>query len=121
MVKGACMARRVCGRVCREAIYGSKPWTHQNGGVCMVEGVRGRGCMEKGVYMAKGGDMCGRGVCMAGETATAADGTHPTGMHSCFYGFLISCDQMSILSGSSHMFRQTPVHNASLSFSGILS
>ena len=38
--------------------------------------------------MAKGG-MCGRGVCMAGgacvakETATAADGTHPTEMHSC--------------------------------------
>ena len=24
------------------------------------------------------------GVCMAGETATAADGTHPTGMHFCF-------------------------------------
>ena len=35
--------------------------------------------------------MHGRGVCMGGrgecmrdrETATAADGTHPTGMHSC--------------------------------------
>ena len=24
------------------------------------------------------------GACIAGETATAADGTHPTGMHSCF-------------------------------------
>ena len=23
-------------------------------------------------------------ACMAGETATAANGTHPTGMHSCF-------------------------------------
>ena len=23
------------------------------------------------------------GVCMAGETVTAVDGTHPTGMHSC--------------------------------------
>ena len=23
------------------------------------------------------------GGCVAGETATAADGTHPTGMHSC--------------------------------------
>ena len=39
--------------------------------------------------MAKG-DMHGRGVymvgqCMAGETATAADGTHPTGMHFCFF------------------------------------
>ena len=25
----------------------------------------------------------GGGVCVAGETATAADGSHPTGMHSC--------------------------------------
>ena len=24
----------------------------------------------------------GEGACMAGETATATDGTHPTGMHS---------------------------------------
>ena len=33
------------------------------------------------------GGMCGRGVCggeecIAGETATAVDGTHPTGMYS---------------------------------------
>ena len=32
--------------------------------------------------------ICGRGVCMTGvcvarEMATAAGGTHPTGMHSC--------------------------------------
>ena len=25
------------------------------------------------------------GVCVAGEAATAADGTHPTGMHSCCF------------------------------------
>ena len=24
------------------------------------------------------------GACVAGETVTAADGTHPTGMHSCY-------------------------------------
>ena len=36
------------------------------------------------------GGMCGRGcvhgmeACVAGETATAAGGMHPTGMHSCF-------------------------------------
>ena len=29
------------------------------------------------------GDMHGGGACLAGETATVADGTHPTGMHSC--------------------------------------
>ena len=32
------------------------------------------------VILFRGG---GGGVCVAGETATAADGTHPTGMHSC--------------------------------------
>ena len=30
-----------------------------------------------------GGHVWQEGACMAGETATAADGTHPTGMHSC--------------------------------------
>ena len=28
--------------------------------------------------------MRGGGACMAGETATEAGGTHPTGMHSCY-------------------------------------
>ena len=31
--------------------------------------------------------MCGGGACVPGEMATAAGGTHPTGMHSCSYGF----------------------------------
>ena len=35
-------------------------------GACMVGGMCGRG------------DMRGRGACVAGETATVADGTHPT-------------------------------------------
>ena len=39
-------------------------------------------CMEKGVRMAKEGG-CAWQRDMAGETATTADGTHPTGMHSC--------------------------------------
>ena len=38
---------------------------------------------QKGGCVAKGG-MHGRGACVAGEKANAADGTHPTGMHSCF-------------------------------------
>ena len=47
-------------------------------GACVVRGgVHGRGCMR-----GKGG-MHGRGACVAGKTATAADGTHPTVMHSC--------------------------------------
>ena len=69
-----------------------------DGGVCMV-----RACMagdmhggghawQEGMH---GGRVNGRGVhgrgvhggggtCVAEETATAADGTHATGMHSCF-------------------------------------
>ena len=34
-----------------------------------------------GVCVAEG--MCGSGPRVAGEIATATDGTHPTGMHSC--------------------------------------
>ena len=54
------------------------------GGMCGRENVHGRGDMcGRGACMA-GGGMCvwGGGVCVAGETATAAEGTHPTGMHS---------------------------------------
>ena len=38
------------------------------------------GCMAGGVH--GGGGV----VCVAGDTVTSADGTHPTGMHSCFKG-----------------------------------
>ena len=45
---------------------------HGEGEVCLVaEGMRG-----EGGHVVKGG-VCGRGACVAGETATAADGTHP--------------------------------------------
>ena len=47
----------------------------------MAGGMHGRGCAWQGACMA--GGMHGRGVCVAGEMATAVDGTHPTGMHSC--------------------------------------
>ena len=49
--------------------------------------------MTKGACMAK---ECAwqrrrwqRGACVAGETATAADGTHPAGMHSCSFCWLV--------------------------------
>ena len=58
VVKGACVAK---GDV------------HDEGGHTWQRGA----CMAGGVYMV--------GECMAGETATAADGTHPTGMHSRFF------------------------------------
>ena len=50
----------------------------------MAGGVHGRGaCMVGGVH-GRGHEWWGWGACMAGETATAAGGTHPTGMHSCY-------------------------------------
>ena len=52
-------------------------------GACVAGGMHGRGraYMAEGACMA--GGVCGRGACTAGDMATAADGTHPTGMHSC--------------------------------------
>ena len=65
-------------------------------GVCMAGGHAWCGCMAGGMH---GGGMHGRGACVAGdvhgrgcvwqgvmqagEMATEAGGTHPTGMHSC--------------------------------------
>ena len=73
--------------------------------ILFTGGVRGRGVAWQGACMAgacMAGEACvaggvhdrrgvrggghawqGRGVCLAGETATAADVMHPTGMHSC--------------------------------------
>ena len=50
------------------------------GGACVVNVA----CIAKGPCMAGGVQGKGGGV-RAGETATEADGTHPTGMHSCFH------------------------------------
>ena len=63
---------------------------------CSLErgGLRGRGdvrvgsvCVAGGGHgwdgMRGGGGGGGRGACVAGDTATAADGTHPSGMLSC--------------------------------------
>ena len=49
----------------------------------------GGGMHGGGGVHGKGG-MCGEGggSCVAGEMATAVDVTHPTGMHSCSFGFL---------------------------------
>ena len=57
------MAGSVCGR----------------GGACMAGGhaLQGGPCMAGGMH--------GRETCVAGETATATDGTHPTAMHSFYF------------------------------------
>ena len=52
------------------------------GGASVAGGMQGRGCAWQGVCVAGGTFMAG-GACLTGEMATAAGGTHPTGMHSC--------------------------------------
>ena len=51
-------------------------------GACMAGCVCGRGMHGQGGMRGQG-SMHGRRACMVGETATAADGTHPGGMYSC--------------------------------------
>ena len=89
--------KRSCGKVMfSEACV--KNSVHRREGVhgraCVAGGMHGGGsCMAGWGGVAGGhawrGDACmvggmhGRGACMAGDTATAAHGWHPTGMHSC--------------------------------------
>ena len=81
---GVCMGRVVCGR--------GHVW-HR---ACMIGGMHDRGyawqegCGGGHVWWghvwwghAWQGMRGGGGACVVGETATAADGTHPTGMLSC--------------------------------------
>ena len=49
------------------------------------------GCaLQRGACVVKehawqNGGVRGREACMSGDTGNLADGTHPTGMHSCFW------------------------------------
>ena len=52
------------------------------GGACMQGGVCGRGHAWQEACVA-GGHAWQGWACVAGKTAIAAGGTHPTGMHSC--------------------------------------
>ena len=73
----------------------------------MVEGMCGRGVHGKGMCMT--GGHASQGACMAGKTATAADGMHPTGMHSCYF-ILLPSSTMSFLldpKGGSRISRTT--------------
>ena len=60
----------------------------------MVGDIHGGGHVWQGHAQWWGMCMTGdvwQGVSVAGEMATATDGTHPTGMHSCFYKCLRLC------------------------------
>ena len=83
------------------------------------EGVHGRGHAWQGTCMAGvvgGGEgMHSRGhewqggACVAGETATAADGTHPTGMHSCFEFCFTEIDLFIYINDGVPDFRNTSI------------
>ena len=88
---GVCMVGGMAGGVHDR---GHVWWGHAWQGGCGWQGaVNGRGCMVVVACVACVAVVCvagghvwwGRSVCMAGETATAADATHATEMHSCFY------------------------------------
>ena len=78
--RGACMTGAACmvgrwhdGGMCGRSLHGQ--------GACMVGGGhRRQGACVGGMH---DGGACVVGACVAEDTATAADGTHPTGMHSC--------------------------------------
>ena len=70
-----------------------------NGGMCgrecVVGYMHGRGCVWLGAYVVGG--------IRAGETATEAGGTLPSGMHSCLKNFESKLRNMS--NGESHSYR----------------
>ena len=71
------------GRMCRRGCIHGREHAWQ-WGACMAEG-----CAWQGACVTEGGMHGSRacvlgGTCVAGETATAAGGTQPTGMHSCY-------------------------------------
>ena len=83
-LQGRCVADWVGhvwqGGVCGGRHMGDMHSEHMHG-----EQVYDRGHVWQEVCMTGGGGyMCGRGACIAGEMATAVDGMHPTGMHSCY-------------------------------------
>ena len=119
--RGACVATGVCSRgMCGggDMHGGGHAWW---GGMhgrryawqesCIAGGVHGRGHAWQQAYVAGGmhgggcawqrGYMGGwhawQGACMAGEMATAADGTHPTGMPSCCLLFLLNACLVALI------------------------
>ena len=86
---GKVMFSQACG--CPRGRGGHHAW--QREGACVVKGGRVNG--KKGAYVAR-------------ETATAADGTHPTGMHSyfqCKHETLDSCNRTILLFSKQNQWR----------------
>ena len=97
---GACMARVMNAR------------GHVKQGACMIWG-----CAWQGGHAWQG--HVWRGVCVAGEMATTADSTHPTGMQSCFKCIFVTlftwCDcnlyaNIDTCTSQSHRMGMEPIH-----------
>ena len=74
------------------------------GEACVAGGMHGRGVHGRsGVHGRRAcmaGEHAWQGVCVEGETAIAAGGTHPTGMYSCLGYYLLvlcACSKSSII------------------------
>ena len=86
----ACVAKREACVTKREACVAKREACVAKGEACVT---KGEACVAKGACMVgacmvevcawQWGGMHGREACVAGETAIAVDGTHPTGMYSC--------------------------------------
>ena len=93
-VAGGIHGGGVVGHAWQGHAWQGHAWQQVHGmgeGACMAAGVHGRGHVRQGVCMV--GGVHDKGACTAAETVTAADGTHPIGMHSChvklFVGYLL--------------------------------
>ena len=76
------MAGGMHGSWCGHAWWGGMHDRGMHGrGACLAKEHFGGACMVGSMH---GGEHAWRGACMAGETATAADGMHPTVMLSCY-------------------------------------
>ena len=71
-----------CTSICHSVHKGRGGGMHGSR-VCMAGGGMCGGDVHGSGHAWWGGHAWLGGACVAGETATAADGTHPTGMHSC--------------------------------------
>ena len=84
------MTKRVCG----------EGDMHGKGRVCMAGGMYGGGMHDRwhvwqGACMAVG--VCVGGGAWQEKTVTAADSTHPTGVHSCLLIILADTQKRSII------------------------
>ena len=110
-VAGGIHGGGMCGRGMHSKVLAWHRFSWQGGvhdrGACMVGDmcggcVHGRGPFVVGGACVAGGHTWRGGTCVAGETATAADGTHPAGMHSCYRS---DTDMLAVPGGSNPSYR----------------